>query len=134
MRFTSYSWLGREFVALRGEGKPGLAPAEATHELLDRMDHALGLVGLSLDNVVRNRFFGRDEQSRVEGSAARRGVLSGRARSAGTSLIALTRRGAVGRMGASSRGKWLHRGQRLRACGRSQGLAIRRSRIRLARR
>jgi hypothetical protein len=69
VRLTSFSWLGREFVALQGEGKPALAPAEATHELLDRMGNALALRGLSLDNVVRNRFFGRDEQSRAEGSA-----------------------------------------------------------------
>ena len=88
MRLNSFSWLGREFVALQGEGKPALAPAEGTRELLDRMGNALALQGLSLEHVVRNRFFGRDEESRAEGSAARREVLSGKARSAGTSLIA----------------------------------------------
>ncbi len=88
MRLIDFSWLGREFVALQGEGKAGLAPAEATRELLDRMSAALVLQGLSLNYVVRNRFFGRDEQSRAVGSAARREVLSGSARSAGTSLIA----------------------------------------------
>ena len=88
MRLSSANWLGREVVTLQGEGKAGLAPAEATYELLDRMAAALALQGLPLQNVVRNRFFGRDEQSRAEGSAARRGVLAGGARSAGTSLIA----------------------------------------------
>lgn len=75
-------------MALQGEGKAELAPAEATRELLDRMGKALALQGLSFDDVVRNRFFGRDGESRAEGSGARRDVLSGKARSAGTSLIA----------------------------------------------
>ncbi|MEK6602071.1 MAG: RidA family protein, partial [Candidatus Binatota bacterium] len=48
----------------------------------------LRLMGLSLENTVRTRLWGRDRQSRNLGSDQRIRVLSGKARSASSSYIA----------------------------------------------
>ncbi|HEY7064025.1 MAG TPA: hypothetical protein VII06_21275 [Chloroflexota bacterium] len=88
MRLTIYPWLGREFVRVFGEGLPGLAVPEATRELLERLAGELAPDHLSLNDVVRTRLFAQDKAGRDAGSATRREVLSGRARSASSGLIA----------------------------------------------
>src|SRR5690242_9822922 len=88
MRLTIFPWLDREFVRVFGEGLPGLAVPDATRELLERFAGKLAPLHLSLDDVVRTRLFAQDKAGRDAGSAARREVLSGRARSASSGLIA----------------------------------------------
>ena len=88
MRKRIFNWLGKEFVELSGEAKPaGTATIEA-QELFSRFDQELRGHGLSLDNTVRSRLWGRDRESRDLGSNERVKVLSNRARSASSSYIA----------------------------------------------
>ena len=82
------TWLGREFVEITGEAKAG-ATEGATAELFERLDAALKSRGLSLDNVVRVRVFGRDRQARTDATLARSGVLSGSRRAASSCFISL---------------------------------------------
>ena len=88
MRLTIYPWLGREFVRVWGEGRPGLGVTEAVPELLGRAAAQLAPHGLSLDDTVRTRLFARDKAGRDAGSAARREVFAGRARMVSSGLIA----------------------------------------------
>jgi enamine deaminase RidA (YjgF/YER057c/UK114 family) len=90
MRMTVFSWLGREFVRLSGEGAPGLGAADATRELLGRFDGQLRSQGLSLADTVRTRLFAPDAPSRERASGARRELLDGQARSVSSSFIAPT--------------------------------------------
>jgi enamine deaminase RidA (YjgF/YER057c/UK114 family) len=88
MRKRIFSWLGREFVELSAEAKPAAnAPVEA-QQLFQRFDLELGSHGLSLDNTVRSRLWGRDRESRDLGSNERVKTLAGKARSASSSYIA----------------------------------------------
>jgi enamine deaminase RidA (YjgF/YER057c/UK114 family) len=86
MRKRVFHWLGREFVSLSGEGKPAKA-AEEARELFRRFDEELKGLGLSLDHTIRTRLWGRDRQSRDQGSTERVKILSGKARSASSSFI-----------------------------------------------
>lgn len=88
MQTTFFRWLGKECVAMSGESRPGLPPDQALAALLDRFGSQLGPWGLSLDNVVRTRLWGRDREARDLGSRERVKVLSGNARSASSSFIA----------------------------------------------
>jgi enamine deaminase RidA (YjgF/YER057c/UK114 family) len=88
VRVTVFPGLGKEWVEISGESRPGLAADEAGRELLDRFDGALHDFGLSLANVVRTRLWGRDREARDLGSKARVEVLAGKARSASSSYIA----------------------------------------------
>ena len=90
MRMTVFSWLGREFVRLSGEGAPGLGAGDATRELLGRFEGQLRSRGLSLADTVRTRLFAPDGPSRERASAARRELLSGPARSVSSSFVAPT--------------------------------------------
>jgi enamine deaminase RidA (YjgF/YER057c/UK114 family) len=82
-----FSWLGKEFIELSGEAKPaGSAELEA-REIFQRFDQELRSHGLSLDNTVRSRLWGRDRESRDGGSNERVKALSGKARSASSSYI-----------------------------------------------
>jgi enamine deaminase RidA (YjgF/YER057c/UK114 family) len=87
MRKKVFNWLEREFVSLSGEGKPALSAAEQARELFQRFDAELRGLGLSLDNTVRTRLWGRDRESRDHGSTERVKILSGKARSASSSFI-----------------------------------------------
>lgn len=87
MRKRVFQWLGKEFVALSGEGKPALSATDQTRDIFHRFDQELGGLGLSLDNTVRTRLWGRDRTSRDEGSTQRVKILSGKARSASSSFI-----------------------------------------------
>jgi enamine deaminase RidA (YjgF/YER057c/UK114 family) len=90
MRKRLYSWLGREFVELSGEGKPAASATEEAQALFERFERELRGHGLSLDNTVRTRLWGRDRESRDLGSLERVKILSGKARSASSSFISPT--------------------------------------------
>jgi enamine deaminase RidA (YjgF/YER057c/UK114 family) len=88
MRKKIFSWLGKEFVELSGEAKAAASATEEAHELFQRFAQELQAHGLSLDNTVRSRLWGRDRESRNQGSDERVKILSGKARSASSSYIA----------------------------------------------
>ena len=83
-----FSWLGKEFVELGGEARPAATATEEAQELFQRFDQELRRHELSLANTVRSRLWGRDRESRDQGSNQRVKVLSGKARSASSSYIA----------------------------------------------
>jgi enamine deaminase RidA (YjgF/YER057c/UK114 family) len=87
MRKRIFTWLGKEFVELSGEAKPAANATTEAQELFGRFDDELKSHGLSLDNTVRSRLWGRDRQSRDLGSNERVKILSGKARSASSSYI-----------------------------------------------
>lgn len=82
--FTS---LGHEFVEIVGETNSGAPTDQATAELFAKFDKSLQTLGLSLDNTVRIRVFGRDRQARTDATLARSKVLSGQRRAASSSFI-----------------------------------------------
>jgi enamine deaminase RidA (YjgF/YER057c/UK114 family) len=88
MRKRIFSWLGKEFVELSGEAKSSATATEEARELFQRFDQELRAHGLSMDNTIRSRLWGRDRESRDLGSNERVKVLSGKARSASSSYIA----------------------------------------------
>ena len=88
MRKRLFSWLGREFVELSAEAKPAAKATEEAGALFARFDQELRSHGLSLDNTVRSRLWGRDRESRDLGSTERVKILSDKARSASSSYIA----------------------------------------------
>jgi enamine deaminase RidA (YjgF/YER057c/UK114 family) len=88
MRKKIFSWLGKEFVELSGEAKTAATAAEEARELFQRFDRDLQTHGLSLGHTVRSRLWGRDRESRDQGSNERVKILSGKARSASSSYIA----------------------------------------------
>ena len=87
MRTMFYPALDYEFIALSGESRPGLPPDEAARDLFARFNIELQAYGLSLDDTVRTRLWGRDRAARDGGSRERVQVLSGTARSASSSYI-----------------------------------------------
>ncbi len=88
MRKKIFLWLGREFITLSCEGKEGMKATDQSREIFRSLDEELRGMGLSLENTVRTRLWGRDGQSRTLGSDERVRVLSGKARSASSSFIA----------------------------------------------
>ena len=88
MRKRIFSWLDRDFVELSAEAKPGTSAAIEAQELFNRFDQELKAQGMSLDNTVRSRLWGRDRESRDLGSDERVKILSGKARSSSSSYIA----------------------------------------------
>jgi enamine deaminase RidA (YjgF/YER057c/UK114 family) len=88
MRKRIFSWLGKEFVEFSAEAKPFADATEEARELFQRFDRELQNHGLSLNNTVRSRLWGRDRESRDQGSNERVKILSGKARSASSSYIA----------------------------------------------
>src|SRR5438094_10664989 len=87
MRKKVFQWLGREVVSLAAEGEHGRSAADEAREIFQRFDEELTGLGLSLDNTVRTRLWGRDRPSRDQGSTERVKILSGKARSASSSFI-----------------------------------------------
>jgi enamine deaminase RidA (YjgF/YER057c/UK114 family) len=87
MRKRLFSWLGREFVELTGEAKPAASATEEANGLFERYEQELRGHGLSLDNTVRTRLWGKDRESRDLGSTERVKILCGKARSASSSFI-----------------------------------------------
>ncbi len=88
MRKGIFSWLGKEFVELSGEARSAATATEEAREIFQRFDQELRAHGLSLDNTIRSRLWGRNRESRDLGSNERVKVLSGKARSASSSYIA----------------------------------------------
>jgi enamine deaminase RidA (YjgF/YER057c/UK114 family) len=88
MRKRIFTWLGTEFVELSGEARPAANATIEAQELFQGINRELQQHGLSLDNTVRSRLWGRDRQSRDLGSNERVKTLSGKARSASSSYIA----------------------------------------------
>jgi enamine deaminase RidA (YjgF/YER057c/UK114 family) len=88
MRKRFFSWLGKTFIELSGEAKAAASAASEARELFQRFDQELKGHGLTLDDTVRTRLWGRDRESRDLGSDERVKVLSGKARSASSSYIA----------------------------------------------
>lgn len=88
MRKRFFSWIGRDFVELSAEAKPAASATIEAQELFQRFDEELKPHGLSLDNTVRSRLWGRNRDSRDLGSDQRVKILSGKARSASSSYIA----------------------------------------------
>ena len=87
MRKKLFTWLGKEFVELSGEAKPASDATVEAQEIFRRFDQEQRGNGLSLDNTVRSRLWGRDRESRDLGSNERVKILSGKARSASSSYI-----------------------------------------------
>lgn len=87
METRLFSWLGREFVELVGAARPGASADTATAELFQKFADTLGPLGMSLDNTVRVRVFGRDRQARTEATMARSKILGGSRRAASSSFI-----------------------------------------------
>ena len=88
MRMKTFDWLGREFVAVSCEGAAGVPADQGMDGILDRIEEGIGRLGLSLDDTVRTRLWGRDRESRNLGSQARSRRMSGSARSSSSSYIA----------------------------------------------
>jgi enamine deaminase RidA (YjgF/YER057c/UK114 family) len=87
METKIFSWLGREFVEIVGEGKAGTAPESAVRELFERFEIVLKSHGLSLDNAMRVRVWGRDREARTLATAARSRILTEKHRAASSSFI-----------------------------------------------
>lgn len=88
MQKRIFTWLGKEFIELSGEAKPAENASIQARQIFGRFDEELRSHGLSLDNTVRSRLWGRDRRSRDLGSDERVKILSGKARSASSSYIA----------------------------------------------
>ena len=91
MQKRIFSWLEKEFVELSGEARLAPTATEEAQDLFQRFDQELRVHELSLANTVRSRLWGRDRESRDQGSNERVKILSGKARSASSSYIAPTR-------------------------------------------
>lgn len=87
MKTKLFSWLGREFVELVGEGRVNVPADVATHELFAKFDAELKPFGLSLDDGVRLRVWGRDKEARTMATAARSKILTGNKRVASSSFV-----------------------------------------------
>lgn len=87
MKTRLFSWLGREFVEIVGEGKSGAAADVATDDLFRDFQAELRLYGLSLDNTARTRVWGRDKAARTMATSARSKILTGKRRAASSSFI-----------------------------------------------
>src|SRR5262245_6292537 len=87
METKIFTWLGREFVEIVGEVNAGASVESATGQLFQKFANTLTPLGLSLDNTVRVRVFGRDRQARTDATAARSKILSGDRRAASSSFI-----------------------------------------------
>ena len=87
MKTKVFSWLGREFVEIVGEGKAGAPPDSAANDLFRQFEAELKLHGLSLDNTARIRVWGRDKDARTLATAARSKILTGKRKAASSSFI-----------------------------------------------
>jgi enamine deaminase RidA (YjgF/YER057c/UK114 family) len=85
MRKEVLTWVGREFLFLSSEAKPGANATEETREIFQRFQNELRQTELSLDNTVRTRLWGRDRESRDHANEERFTTLTGKARSVSSS-------------------------------------------------
>ena len=82
-----FTWLGREFVEIVGEGAAGAPPDRAAHDLFGKFETELKMHQLSLDHTARIRVWGKDRQARTLATAARSTILAGKRRAASSSFI-----------------------------------------------
>jgi enamine deaminase RidA (YjgF/YER057c/UK114 family) len=87
METKLFHLLDREFVEIRAEGRAGVAADTAIEELFRKFDDELRVYGLSLDNCVRVRVWGRDKNARSLATAARSKILTGTKKVASSSFI-----------------------------------------------
>lgn len=87
MRKKLFQWLGKEFVRLSCEGKPGQNATEEARILFHYCEEELRASGLSLGSTVRTRLWARDRESRQLASTERFKRLSGKARSVSSNYI-----------------------------------------------
>lgn len=87
MQVRVFRWLDREFVGISAESRFGVAADQGIIELFQRFDDELRLHGLSLNNCVRVRIWGRDKSARTVATAARSKVLTGNSKAASSSFI-----------------------------------------------
>ncbi len=88
MHETVLEWLGRQFLVLSAEARPGVDATVQTRDLFSAFADALAHHGLSLSDTVRSRLYGRDRATRDAASNVRAEILSGPARCATSSYIA----------------------------------------------
>lgn len=91
MQKKIFSWLGGEFIELSGEAHPGASIEEETVSLFRSFEQELKAHGLSLENTVRTRLWGRDRDARNLGTAARSKILTGSAKAASSSYVSTNR-------------------------------------------
>ena len=91
MQKKIFSWLGEEFIELSGEARPGTPIEEETVSLFRSFEQELKTHGLSLQNTVRTRLWGRDREARNLGTAARSKILTGSAKAASSSYVSTNR-------------------------------------------
>lgn len=87
MKTKIFSWLGKEFIEVMGEAKAEASPEQAMNEMFQRCDAELRRHGLSLDEAVRLRVWGREKNARTLATAARSKILTGNRRAASSSFI-----------------------------------------------
>jgi len=87
MKVRFFNWLGRDFVEISAAGQSGLAADSATEQLFQRFEAELKSRGLSLENTVRIRVWGRDKDARTLATAARSKILTGLRKAASSSFI-----------------------------------------------
>lgn len=88
MRITHATWHGMDWIMLGAESTITHSAEDATRDLFRRFEETLTGRGLSLDQAVRSRLFGRDRASRDAASEIRKTILAGSARAATSSYIA----------------------------------------------
>jgi len=93
-----FSWQGREFIDLSGEARPPASVEEETNSLFRSFEHELKTHGLSLENTVRTRLWGRDKEARNLGTSARSKILTGSAKAASSSYVSTQRFDSNGRI------------------------------------
>jgi enamine deaminase RidA (YjgF/YER057c/UK114 family) len=82
-----FSWLGREWIELSGEARPGTSVEEETTSVFQSFDQELKAHGLSLERTVRTRLWGRDREARNLGTAARSRILAGSTKASSSSYV-----------------------------------------------
>jgi enamine deaminase RidA (YjgF/YER057c/UK114 family) len=86
-----FSWLGEEFIELSGEARPVASIEEETAFLFRSFEQELKAHGLSLENTVRTRLWGRNREARNLGTAMRSKILTGSAKAASSSYVSTNR-------------------------------------------
>jgi enamine deaminase RidA (YjgF/YER057c/UK114 family) len=82
-----FSWLGREWIELSGEARPGTSIEEETTSLFRSFEQELKTHGLSLENTVRTRLWGKDREARNLGTAARSKILVDSTKASSSSYV-----------------------------------------------
>ena len=76
MQKRIFFWLDRECIELSAAARPTASVEEETNSLFRSFEQELKADGLSLENTVRTRLWGRDREARNLGTAARSKILT----------------------------------------------------------